>query len=297
MHNQTRPRRRLRYVHSRALLIAIALPLTLLTGARQVRAQTPVTADPRDTTHAQTQAPFFTKKDFVLAGAFAAGTVLMFPLDEHIATHIREGSGGSNFLKHTSTNVEVITSPGAFYIGAGLYLAGRVGGWERIADLGWHGTEAVLLAEGTTYVLKGIAGRSRPFISNGTDADYFAFGRGFKSGNSSSFPSGHTTTAFAAAAAVTNETTRWWPRSTWVVGPLMYAGATAVGLSRMYHNRHWASDVVLGAAIGTFSGRKVVEYAHGHPGNMLDRIMLHTTVAPDGQGGATIQPPATSVAQ
>jgi len=69
-------------------------------------------------------------------------------------------------------------------------------------------------------------------------------------------PSGHATDGFVAAAAVTAETGRWWPRSTRIVGPLMYGGATMVGLSRMYHNKHWASDVVLGAAIGTFSGRK-----------------------------------------
>jgi hypothetical protein len=56
----------------------------------------------------------------------------------------------------------------------------------------------------------------------------------------------------------------------------------------MYHNKHWGSDVLLGAAIGTFSGRKVVQYAHGHPGNRLDRIMLRTTVAPDGHGGVTV---------
>src|SRR5262245_62458118 len=54
----------------------------------------------------------------------------------------------------------------------------------------------------------------------------------------------------------------------------MYTGAMAVGLSRMYHSKHWGSDVVLGAAIGTFSGRKVVQYVHGHPGNVIDRVML-----------------------
>ena len=74
----------------------------------------------------------------------------------------------------------------------------------------------------------------------------------------------------------------------WVVGPLMYAGATAVGLSRMYHNKHWASDVVIGAAIGTFSGRKVVQYAHGHPGNLIDRVILRTSVVPDGNGGVAL---------
>ena len=77
-----------------------------------------------------------------------------------------------------------------------------------------------------------------------------------------------------------------WPRYTWYVGPVMYGGATLVGLSRMYHNRHWASDVALGAGVGTFSGLKVVRYSHSHPDNFIDRIMLRTTVAPDGRGGA-----------
>lgn len=267
----------------RRLLTAVALTSVL---ARPSLAQTvpTTTADPRDTTHAQTQAPFFTFKDAVLAGAFVGGTVLMFPLDKHFAEQLQKPSNNT-FLKHASTGVEVIASPGAYFIGAGLYAVGRFGKFDRVADLGWHGTEAVLLAEGVTYVIKGFAGRSRPFVTEGRDPDNFAFLKGFKTGDAASFPSGHSTTAFAAAAAVTNETTRWWPRSTWIVGPLMYGGATAVGLSRMYHNRHWASDVVMGAAIGTFAGRKVVQYAHGHPDNMLDRIMLRTSLVPDGYGG------------
>jgi hypothetical protein len=48
----------------------------------------------------------------------------------------------------------------------------------------------------------------------------------------------------------------------------------------MYHDKHWASDVALGAAIGTFSGLKVVRYAHAHPNNRLDRIILRVQAAP-----------------
>lgn len=248
-------------------------------------AQTPATArDPRDTTHAQTQAPFFTKKDAVLGAAFAVGTVAMFPLDKHFALQLQKPSN-STFLKDASRGVEVIASPGAYIIGGGLYLVGRVGHYDRVADLGLHGTEAVFLADGITYVIKGVAGRSRPSVTAGESPGDFHPGKGFTSGDYASFPSGHSTTAFAAAAAVTNEMTRWWPQSEWVVGPLMYGGATMVGLSRMYHNKHWASDVVLGAAIGTFSGRKVVQYVHGHPGNKLDQLLLRTAVVPDGYGG------------
>jgi membrane-associated phospholipid phosphatase len=257
-------------------LVAVALGSSLAT------AQAPTLI--ADSAHTQTQAPFFTRKDVLLAGAFALGTVAMFPLDKRIAQNFQKPSNTA-FLKNASTGVEVIASPGAYIIGGGLYLVGRAGKYERLADLGWHGSEAVLLADAITFTIKGIAGRSRPFVSSGEKPTDFDFGQGFGNGDLASFPSGHTTTAFAAAAAVTNETTRWWPKSTWIVGPLMYGGAAAVGLSRMYHNRHWASDVVLGAAIGTFSGRKVVQYVHGHPNSTLDRIMLHASVVPDGQGG------------
>jgi membrane-associated phospholipid phosphatase len=273
---------------SRSKRAAAALALAAAALPTPAAAQQKPT-DPRDTTHAQTQAPFFTRKDAFLAGAFVLGTVAMFPLDKHIATKLLDSATQANRLfKHTATGAELIASPGAYVIGGTLFVVGEVAHKPRIADLGWHGTEAVLLADGVTYLIKGIAGRARPTLSDGTDPTNFRAGKGFASGDWSSFPSGHTTTAFAAAAAVTNETTRWWPRSEWVVGPLMYAGATAVGLSRMYHNRHWGSDVVLGAAIGTFSGRKVVQYAHGHPHNFVDRWILRTSVVPDGHGGVLV---------
>jgi membrane-associated phospholipid phosphatase len=47
-----------------------------------------------------------------------------------------------------------------------------------------------------------------------------------------------------------------------------------MGLSRIYNNQHWASDVVAGAAIGTVIGLKVVKYTHSHPGNRIDRKLI-----------------------
>jgi len=54
----------------------------------------------------------------------------------------------------------------------------------------------------------------------------------------------------------------------------------------MYNNAHWASDVVLGAAIGTFSGIKVVRYSHGHSNNLIDRALLGLYVLPTADGVA-----------
>jgi len=233
---------------------------------------------------AKTPAPLFTRKDFVIGGAFIVGTVAMFPFDERLAKHLTNpGAQANKFFKNASTGVEWIASPGSYVIGGTLYAVGRIGHFDRVADLGWHGTEAVLVADVATYALKGLLGRARPFAAGDTNPHDFKFLKGFGDGNRQSLPSGHSTSAFAAAAAVTAETGTWWPKSTWVIGPLMYGGATMVGLSRMYHNKHWASDVVLGAAIGTFSGQKIVQYSHAHP-TRLDKALLHVSVLPDGNG-------------
>ena len=64
-----------------------------------------------------------------------------------------------------------------------------------------------------------------------------------------SFPSGHTTIAFASAEFLRRE---YWNTSPWI-GVGGYAIATTTGLLRMYNNRHWFSDVVAGAGIGMAS--------------------------------------------
>jgi len=64
----------------------------------------------------------------------------------------------------------------------------------------------------------------------------------------------------------------------------MYGGAAAVGVSRMYNNRHWASDVILGAALGTFAGTKVVRYHATHPGNRIDKWLINASFSPSNPG-------------
>ena len=258
--------------------------LALLAPFSSSDAQAPAAVD---TTRAQQT--LFTGRDAWVAVGFVGLTVAMFPLDRHMQSHLRDHSAPANrFLDNAATSVEYITTPGSFIIGGSLWAIGTLTEHRGLQDLGWHGTEAVLVGSGVTALLKGVLGRARPDRAPDIRPSDFQFARGFREPSRKSFPSGHTTTAFAAAAAVTSEVHRMWPKYTWYVGPLLYAGATVAGLSRMYHNRHWASDVALGAGIGTFSGLKVVRYSHSHPDNMIDRIMLRTTIAPDGRGGAYV---------
>ena len=68
-------------------------------------------------------------------------------------------------------------------------------------------------------------------------------------GETNSFPSGHTAQAFMAATFMAKE---YGEKSIWYsVGA--YSVATSVGVLRVLNNRHWASDVLVGAAVGILS--------------------------------------------
>src|SRR5256714_13646927 len=257
---------------SRLLVAIIAAVVPLQVVGAQLVAPQPDTAQ---------GAPLFNGRDVIRAVGFAGLTVAMFPLDRSIARRLtNERSKANRFLNRASKGVEYIADPGSIVIGTSLYLIGRFTDHPGIEDLGWHGTEAVLVGAGTAWRLRGLTGRARPFVTGDTTAHDFKFGGGFGNADRQSLPSGHTTAAFAAASAVTSEAERMWPHHFWLVAPVMYGGASLVGVSRMYHDKHWASDVALGAAIGTFSGLKVVRYAHTHPHNRLDRIMLGGDASP-----------------
>lgn len=267
----------------RGAVAALLAVMPLAASLAQTRMPAPT---PPDTTHHKT---LLTPADAALGVGFVGLTVAMFPVDKSFARRlVNVNSQENRFFENSSTGVEVISIPGAFVIGPALYAFGRYAGHPAIEDLGWHGTEAVLATAVAVNVLKGALGRARPYVTADTNPRDFKFGGGYIGEERASFPSGHTAVAFAAASSVTSEMKRIWPGHTWLVAPVMYGGASLVGVSRMYHNKHWASDVVLGAGIGTFVGLKTVRYTHLHPDNRLDRFILRTSVVPDGMGGAML---------
>ncbi|MXV51957.1 phosphatase PAP2 family protein [Pedobacter sp. HMF7647] len=68
-------------------------------------------------------------------------------------------------------------------------------------------------------------------------------------GSNTSFPSGHTATAFASAEFMYQE---YGDISIWY-GVGGYAAATATGILRVYNNAHWFSDIIAGAGVGILS--------------------------------------------
>jgi membrane-associated phospholipid phosphatase len=94
------------------------------------------------------------------------------------------------------------------------------------------------IALGLKYTNK----RDRPFV---TYPEYFADKTGHDYSDSYSFPSGHSTTAFATATALTLKYPKWY-----VIVP-SYAYAGTVAYSRMHLGVHYPSDVLVGALIGS----------------------------------------------
>jgi membrane-associated phospholipid phosphatase len=153
-----------------------------------------------------------------------------------------------------------------------VYGIGRLAHRPTVADIGLHVAEAMAGAGVSTVFLKVVVGRARPYVEP-HDPHAFGKGRPFAfDGSYESFPSGHATEAFALASALTEETALHWPGRQRVVGPVTYLLATGVAFARVYRDKHWASDVVGGAVVGTLVGRRVVESLHTGGAGPFSRI-------------------------
>lgn len=211
--------------------------------------------------------------DVWIAAGFVVGTVALSPLDRAFAKVLQDPRRQENqFLQRTAAALRFLGFPGSVIIGASVYATGLALDDRTIASFGLHGTEAIFASAAFVYLGKTTFGRARPF--DDVDNPFnFKLGRGFSSDRYQSFPSGHTAAAFAVASALTAESAEIWPEGHDYIAPVLFTGATFVGVSRMYHNRHWASDVAAGAAVGILTGQALIRYLHSH-NTTLDKWLL-----------------------
>jgi len=231
--------------------------------------------------HAQT---LFKNRDVVIGLGVAALTAATMSVDESIARDFQSSSVQTNSgLKGTANVFNTIGFPGSVVLSASTYFFGLAKHSRPIASLGMHTGEAIVLGGGLAEGLQMAIGRARP-QRDVNDNDDFVFRKGFSSDDYTSFPSAHTTVAFATATAVSREVGRSWPGASKYVTPISYSVATLVGLSRMYKNKHWASDVVASAGLGIYSAVLFDRYNASHPDNIFDRTFLPRAILPQRRG-------------
>jgi len=251
--------------------------------ATSLIAQSPVTA-PNGAGHVDStalhsdSAPVTTsvispRHDALMVAGIIAAMAAVAPFDRRLQHAFQDSSvQQSSALRHTANVFNTAGGVGALATSVALYGIGRLSGHDAIGAIGLHATEAIAVGGGTTTLLKIVAGRQRPYVQS-RDADDFAFGRG-RNDKYASFPSGHTTAAFAFASSVSADLRDMHSGVARIATPVLYGGATLVGLSRMYTNEHWGSDVVLGAGIGTIAGLKTIAFSRAHPNDWITRHLL-----------------------
>jgi membrane-associated phospholipid phosphatase len=228
---------------------------------------------------------FFTRRDLVATGIAIAGTAIVYQYDTRVAHFSQEPSvqGGASRRRVVHALTTINETP--FTFGAvAAYGIGRLSHSETTADVGLHMTEALVLTTGIGQLMRGALGRARP--SSAVDGPLtHRFGRGYTDFEYRSFPSLHAATAFAASAAVVEEIRLRRPGAVRWAAPLLYGAATIPGFTRLYLDKHWASDIAAGSFLGALMGIKTVRYAHSHHRTKLDRF-LGTAVIPTPNGTA-----------
>jgi membrane-associated phospholipid phosphatase len=142
-------------------------------------------------------------------------------------------------------------------------------------------TQAYITGAAIETMVKYLTSRQRPSYYDavtGLNSHVFhgPFYHFLKKDNASyvSFPSGHTTVAFAAATVFAMEY-----KDIWFVPIISYSAAASIGISRIVQNQHWISDVLVGAALGFLTGRQVVNNYHRYSKIQLEKAKKKNTVS------------------
>ncbi len=206
------------------------------------------------------------QRDWIKLGIFVSGTAALTLADQPVADFFQshrsktESYISSNFLEHFGAEHSIVVM-------SGIFTYGMLAKKPRAVSTALLAFESFVLASIVTRIPKTLVGRQRP--DNWQGYGPYVIEGPFQG---VSFPSGHTTASFAVASVIATQYRdhKWIPITA-------YSVATLAGLSRIYDNRHWFSDVVAGAAIGTLVG------------NMVSRRMKNSRLSVSPYGNSAIQ--------
>lgn len=131
--------------------------------------------------------------------------------------------------------------------GGGAFLLGHITGNDHMSEAGLLSGEAAINSTAIAMLLKSATQRPRPYEANGS-------GTFFQGG--SSFPSEHAAIAWSVASVMAHE----YPGTLTQI--LAYGLATTISATRVTGQQHFASDVIIGSALGWYFGRQVYRSHH-----------------------------------
>jgi hypothetical protein len=214
----------------------------------------------------QLTTPFHTSsRSWKRVGAFALVTGALAFADVPIQKQAFRFRNNSEEVRKISRFITNFGGPYETYTLASLAAYGLLFKNEKTLNTTLLATQAYITGGMIESIAKYLSGRQRPSYygvdTMGTPRFHgpiSILGRKYNGQTvSSSFPSGHTTVAFAAATVFAME----YRNKPWIP-VLAYSAASLIGISRITENRHWATDVLVGAALGYVSGRQVVNNYH-----------------------------------
>jgi membrane-associated phospholipid phosphatase len=218
-----------------------------------------------DTREVFTSPGRWNSRDWLTLGAVSAGIGTVMVFDEDIGHAIRHAR--TDTLTSIFDNVQPLGNEYAIGVVGTFYLWGEVFKDPRAKSTALDSIAATAIGPGIIVnATKYLVGRGRPTDGKGA-YDFEPF-----SGHDS-FLSGHTTEAFTLASVITEHYDAMWIKVT------AYGLAGTVGYARLNNNRHWTSDVLAGAVVGTYVGKTVVHFNRDH-----HRIKLQPIVEREFQG-------------
>jgi membrane-associated phospholipid phosphatase len=189
-------------------------------------------------------------QDFLLAGALIGATSLSLTVDTPIRNRVKKTR--NNTLNDVTYYGEKFGNPkyGTALSGL-LYASGLIINDKELRLTGLMLAEAMFLNGIITQGLKIGLGRPRPYLNEGSG--HIEFLEFEFEGKDQSLPSGHTSTAFTIATILSKRIDNIYASAA------LYSFASLTAFQRIYDDKHWFSDTVLGAAIGTLVGLKIVK--------------------------------------
>jgi membrane-associated phospholipid phosphatase len=167
----------------------------------------------------------------LLGGGLAAAA---HPADATFNVHLRSHNALVNDIYSPAKYFG--DTPEQVAMSLGTYAFGRLFDAPKVSHLGMDLLRAQIISEALVEPIKFATRRQRPDLSD-----------------KQSFPSGHAAVTFAAATVIQRHL--GWRKSL-----LAYTVASYVASSRLHDNRHYLSDVIFGAAVGTIAGRTVTQH-------------------------------------